>query len=454
MTTSTKQLQDQIESAKKTLAELETKAAATINTPAPTNYAPYGNRSNSDEQRLLNAFGCADIKSLLTVDTSKFYVEPMLKQQVVQLKKMFDVSRLHAQICERDGWETREQQTGEAPLCRTILTNRAAKSFDLGNRIKAFGSTVVGAGDEFVQTLVSENYMAEFELEFKVASMFPEINMPSNPFRMPVIKDFTTARRVAEGAAAVESQFATGFFEFDAVRMVDYALIPDELNEDSVVQFIGLARDNAVKAVARAEETSILNGDITATHMDANVTLSNDARKFYPGLRKLALANSATVDFLGVGPTEAKLAELNKKADRFGVNPAECCYIVSPSTYAYLRNLPSVVTVDKFGPMATVKSGALASYGGIPIIVSQYVPQNLNNAGVVPATASALTAIHLVNYSRFMIGRRRPIRVVAQKDTRVEFERTQIAGYQRIDFKGFPQSLTELSTVLGINVLV
>lgn len=454
MTLTAEQLNSQIALAKTTLKSLETKAAAIIAAPVQT-LGPVGPRSNSDEQRLLNAFSCRDLKSLLTVDVSTYAADPMLKAQVLELKKMVDLTRLHAQFYEEDAVERKgkEYSPGEAPLCRTMLTNRTAKKFDVEGRLKAFGSTVAGSGDEYVQTLVSENYLSEFELEFKVGGLFTEITMPSNPFKMPIASGFTTARIIAEGAAATDATFVTSALEFDALKWVEYSLIPEELNEDSVIPFLALARENVIKAHARALETAILNGDESVTHMDSNVTFASDARRSWNGLRKLALANSATVNFNGTGITEAKMAELGARSGRFGVNPAESCYIASSAAYGQMRSLPNVVTVDKFGPLATVKTGVLASYAGIPIVVSQFVPQNLNAAGVHDGITQTMTVLHLVNTSRFMLGRRRPLRVIAQKDPRAEYDRQQVVAYQRLDFKGYPQSATEFSSVLGINIL-
>lgn len=459
------ELNSEIEKAKAALAALEQKAASAINTPATKEtLAPYGAKSFSDESRILTSFGAGNVRELLTKNTAapEFAgIDGNLKQQVIQLKKMVDVSRLHSQFMNRDGIEHREMEIGEAPRCKSLFTNATAKSYDLNGRFKAFGTGVSGAGAEWLETAVSENYISELELEVgKVGGLFESIPMPTKQFNIPIEKDLPTAQLVAEGAAAVDNPYATSDVQFSAIKWVQYAIIPEELNEDSVFRtFAERARDQAIRACARAREQAILNGDTTGTHMDNDVSAATDARKAWKGLRKLALENSAngsTVDFSAAAATEAKLLDMLAAADRFGVDPMQCAWVVSPSSYAQLRGLPSVITLDKMGPNATILKGALASIFGVSIVVSQYVRQDLDATGVNSATPAnnIKSCIYLVNTSRFMIGQRRPIRVVAAYDSRVEYDRQQVAAYERLDFKGVAQGALEKSVILGFNVLV
>jgi hypothetical protein len=210
-----------------------------------------------------------------------------------------------------------------------------------------------------------------------------------------------------------------------------------------------------IEAQHRALETALLNGDITATHMDSDTTDAADARKIWSGLRKRALANSTygSYDFAGGAITDAKLLALKKLMGKFGINPRELVLVVGPSGYNQLIGMDEVTTVDKFGPMATILNGALAAWRGIPILISQFVREDLNDSGVYDGVTSTKTVAYMTNIRRFMFGRRRPIRARVQMDARPEYDRSQLVSYQRVAFQGFDQSATERSTVLGIDIL-
>ena len=103
--------------------------------------------------------------------------------------------------------------------------------------------------------------------------------------------------------------------------------------------------------------------------MDSDVVAASDARKAWKGLRKLALQNSANgsvVDFSAAAPTVLKLRSMRSAMDKFGVNVRELGWVVSSKVYQQLMGLDEVSTVDKFGPQATILSGALAALDGIP----------------------------------------------------------------------------------------
>lgn len=110
-------------------------------------------------------------------------------------------------------------------------------------------------------------------------------------------------------------------------------------------------------------------------------------------------------------------------------------------------------TREVYGDLATVVTGELARYQGIPIVTSEYMRSDLNATGVYDATTTNRTGILLVNYTRWWVGMRRPIRVKIQEDLPNQ-DRWLLASYQRLDFKGFAQGANEVSVAYGYNVAV
>jgi HK97 family phage major capsid protein len=424
--------------------------------------AVHGSRMDSDESRAMRAFGCSHVKQLMDVNTGdpKFrHVPHELKGLVMQLKQAVDVSRMMAQTFrggEADVFGT-TGDTDKIGRVKSILDTRYAKN-ELVPRLKAFGSTVSNAGDEWVPTLISSTYIPEFELDFLLEGKFQQINMPSNPYDLAKQYGVTKARKIAESTAITDTNFSTDKIRFTATKSGEYYIMPEELTEDSAPDIMSAARDEVVRAQLRAWETAIINGDDDGTHIDSDTqaAAADVAEKFCKGLRRQALANSAngsTTDFSNAAVAVTGLRTMRARMKRFGVNPLELLWVCGPAVYAQLQVLDQVSTLEKFGPMATVLKGALAAYQGIPILVSQYAREDLNATGVYDGVTVNRAGLILVNTTRWYVGTRRPIKVKMQPDLPSQ-DRFLMASYQRKDFQGHVQSATELSVNYGYNIAV
>jgi len=441
------QYEKNLNAAKEKIAELEREKGLGV----------AAQRGESEERRLLRAFGCASVKDLLSVNTAhpRFAgVATNDKFAVIELKKEMDIARQYTQIFENAALDRGEmEKAGEVARVK-LMDSRLAKESDLQGRIKAFGTGVSGAGAEWIETAISSSYIEEYLLEKQVANLFQEINMTTNPFKLPVAKNGTTAKIVGEGLAANESNFGTDAITFDAAhKFVELYNLPEELNEDSAVAFLSLGRQQVLDAQIKARETAIINGDVSVAHMDSDVVAASDARKAWAGLRKLALANAsgAIVDF-GSAVSETKLDEMIALGGKFMVNPREAMFLVSPQIYHQMTALTNVLTVDKFGPMATILQGVLAAYKGRGIVMSEFLREDLNAAGVHDGLVSTKGGLLLVNKTRFYMGMRRPIKIRVAADSRAEYDRWQLVSYQRADFKGHVQGAAEKSAIYGLNV--
>jgi len=416
--------------------------------------APVG--GTSDEQRAMRYFGARNVKDILQVNTGdpKFkHVPEELKFLVRQVKEDFDISRLTQQIYYG---EAKDQGDTHGRVKGILDGNYFARDV-LAPKLKAFGSTVVGAGDEWVPTMVSSQYLEEFELDRQVVDQFKALKMPSSPFDVPVQKDVTVARIQAEscstGANISAANFGTDKITMTATKLVEHMCLPEELNEDAAPQILALIRMEITKAQGRAWERAVMNGDTTGTHMDADVTAAEDARKAWKGLRKLALQNSASINFSGAAVTVANLRAMRTLMGKFGVSERDLTWIISSKVYNQFLALPEVTTVEKFGPMATILRGSLAALDGIPLVISESARDDLAATGVNTSGADVLSSVILVNRSRFFWGTRRPITVRASIDPTPPGDRWLLASWWRGDFKGFTQSATEKSVVLGRNVI-
>lgn len=414
----------------------------------------------SDEKRALMHFGVSHPKQLLSINTgAERYknVPAELKHIVREFKTAVDTSRWISQLFHGEPMDSiGKDENGD-------VTRRVKGTLDhyygrnvLAPMIKAFGSTVVGAGDEWVPTAVAASFIDEFELEKVLEQRVRTVPMPSNPFVQPVKTGVTKARKASENTAVSDSNFATSKITFTATKLVEYYILPEELTADSAPDFMAAGRDEVVRAQVRAVEAAMISGDDDGTHIDSDTQAAGAdvAEKIWKGWRRQALANSAngaTVNFGGAFNTTL-LRQMRAAMGKFGSNPRELLWVVGPSVYTQFLALPDVVTIDKFGPSATVLSGALAAYQGIPLVNSEHMREDLNASGVYDGVTTTLGGVLLVNTTRWYIGQRRPITVKMMPDLPSQ-DRFLLASYQRKDFQGHAQGAVEKSVVYGYNVL-
>jgi hypothetical protein len=422
------------------------------------------NHMYSYEKGLLHKFNCKSLAQLINVDTSLSRAADINdKLAVMDIKKHFDISRWIAQMIYGAPLDRGDMMSEDGTklmpgiAVRNILDTPYAKEF-LVPMLKAFGSTVGGAGDEWVPTALSTNFIPEFELERKVANEVQQMQMTTNPFEVPVQTDTTTARIIAEGVAMTGANFGTAKLTWNAKKYGEFYPIPEELNEDSAPNFLAVGRSEIIEAQIRARETGILNGDDSGTHQDSDTDAGGAdlAEKGFKGWRQLSLANSANggdVDFLGAAITTPKLDACASNMGKFGVNPRDVMYVMGATGYNQSITLDEVSTVDNFGSNATILTGLLAAFRGKGILISDFIREDLNAAGVHDGITETRTVVHCVHKKRFWLGIRRPIRSRVQMDLANQ-DRWLLASYQRMDFQGLPQDATETSVVTGRNILV
>lgn len=417
---------------------------------------------DSDEKKAMRYYGVGSIQELVRVNTglSQFRNVPLeVRFIVTELKKSLDIARAVSQIFHTQKFDTfaEEEKNDRVQVVKSICDTNYGRNV-LAARLKAFGSTVSGGGDEWVPTLIAENFIQEYELEHVLEQRFRSMPMRSNPFDLPVQNSVKKARKIAENTAITDTNFGTDKLRFTAIKIGEYYILPEELNEDSAVDFMPIAREEVIRSQVRAVEAAMLNGDDDGTHIDSDsqADAADIAEKFWKGLRRQALANSAngsTTDFGGAAITKPNLSAMRSAMGRFGVLPTELAWVAGSSVYQQFLSLADVSTVDKFGPQATVLQGALAAYQGIPILISEHMREDLNDSGVYDGTTTTKGGLLLVNLMRWYLGQRRPIVVKAQYDLPSQ-DRFLLASYQRKDFQGHAQGATEVSVSYGIDILV
>lgn len=266
-------------------------------------------------------------------------------------------------------------------------------------------SAQAGFGDEWVPELWSGQIWQKARLENAILPLFRAIEMPSNPFELPVEGADPSVYFVPEtsdeahltlgsGNPIPQSKIGTGKVQLNARKLALRVGFSAELVEDSIVPVLAVYREQAMRAITDSIDHVLLNGDTASSgnvNSNGRAPDANNRYRAFDGLRKLALVShvGGRVDANGA-PTLALLRSARfKLAARHAARPADLAWIVDGASYAKLLGLGEFLTMEKAGPQATARSGQIGFMDGAPVIVSAEMPLSEGAAGKVNATTPA-----------------------------------------------------------------
>lgn len=427
--------------------------------------AKTGGKNNSTKGKMSDTmkksfrnFRVKTMGELISVNTAskKFaYLPQEEKDAIKALKEQVDIALIESSIFGIDVVDTKAYQE------------------ELQFTLKAFGIESGNAGFDWIPTEVSSSYIEEFNLERKISGLFTEIKMPTNPYDYPVQINGAIARKVAQASAGKKQEFGTGVITFRAQKLTSRFELPEELHEDSAVDVLRLLREELMEGQEKALEISILEGDKSgALHHFTQLPdeavgttiasiASESCETAFDGLRKRVLASTgSTADAGGLKVSEPKLSEVRKKMGKFGVDPKPLAWVMGPMVYNDCVELDDVKTIEQYGGQATILSGELAKYNGMPIIVSEYFREDVDATGVNSAIAAnnVLGSVMLVNRKRFWCAVRRPIQVRIENN-KTEYDVTDLVSFCRKAFQGVLKEdgsnyATESSAAMLINLAI
>ncbi|HMM29912.1 MAG TPA: phage major capsid protein [Aggregatilineaceae bacterium] len=307
-----------------------------------------------------------------------------------------------------------------------------------------------GFGQEWVPDVWSSELWRKAQTENLILPLFNVIEMPSNPFEVPIpgsgpavyyVPETTDEDDLTLGAGnpIPEGRIGSGKVTLTARKLALRVGFSAEMVEDAVVPLMPLYREQALRVMADALDNVLLNGD-TETGATGNIN-SDDAppaptEKYlaFDGLRKLPLVSNLTnrLDAQGQPPSIDLLRSARfLMANRYALRPADCAWIVDGSTYGKLLGLDEVITVDKFGPFATIITGEIAKIDGVPVFVSAEMPmtQADGKANVTGNTRGQAVCVYRPGW---VVGYRR--RVTATMDYLPYYDSYQMVATVRLAF--------------------
>jgi hypothetical protein len=244
---------------------------------------------------------------------------------------------------------------------------RAIRAMDTAE--SGFGSQLVGA-----------QYVGElWDAPRKLGRVFPLIDsfeMTDPTAYLPVEVDIPEMLFVAENAANNSSEYTTvktgsQRVQVDAKKFIIHQMWSGEMEEDSIIPFVPFLRRQAALSVAHYADSLVLNGDNTNAGT-GNINLDDadpaDTKHYlaFDGIRHAAIVDNTAnkVDVAGaitlqqLNGLRALMVDETRLVDwGHPTDSDDLVYVSDPFTADKVAMFDEYLTVDKYGPQATVFNG-------------------------------------------------------------------------------------------------
>ena len=290
---------------------------------------------------------------------------------------------------------------------------------------KALTATGSATGDEYVPTGMAAQLWDDMFLASKVVGLIGTIAMPSDPFDMPLGWGAITWRKGTQNTATTASDPATAKSTLTATEQVAEVNWSYDLDEDSVIAVLPSLRAEISRSGADQGDAFILNADATnAATGNINLDDADPADDSYylsngqDGIRHLYIVdNTAQSTDINAVLDDTKLRAGIARLGKYGADVSRLAMVTDAKTYVNnMLGLTNVATLDKYGPQATVLTGELSKYAGIPIVVSSQIAE-AEDDGKVSATAGNKDEGQIAIFHRDMwrVGFRRQLLIEMEK---------------------------------------
>lgn len=374
-------------------------------------------------------------------------IRPHDREQLSDLQTMhtamvirYDYLKRHKPDIAGPDWMVRELQ--KAPEWPAF-----ANAYVDAGYARAANDIMNPAGGEGVNlefTLLTGQLLEYVRLATTVAPQFREVTLPRHKTEFPVLRGDTKAKLGGTSLPATNADNVAGAplsayrltadfgkIAFDCKHCLGFLMYNDDMVEDSVVPIVPVLTEQTAIMIARATDAAIINGDLTGTHMDSDVTAADDFRKAWYGLRKLSQNNEASI---GAAITVPDIQTMEFKLGKFAQRPQELVLFLSIKEWLKLMQDDKVRLVLNAGvDLATLRTGVISNLFGIDIVVTEEIRRDLNASGDFDNTTTTKTIEILCNRTRFWIGRTRDVRTETvrapqaltnwvQADVRLDFQ--------------------------------
>jgi hypothetical protein len=324
---------------------------------------------------------------------------------------------------------------------------------------KAMIRATSGEGAEWLPTDFSNQLIQKVQLNLRVAAMFDRIAMPSDPFKIPQKSAFSITYLGGTEATVpgTESFMGTANVTLTTGKLINWVPVSYELDEDSVIAMMPEIQWDIANSLARAQENACINGNSLAytLALDAHVTsggafAATSQEQVFGGFRDYCIRNDNATTPLTLdisdstyGTNENNLSKLLAGTSTYRGTNKDWFWICSVIGEHYLRSLktagglPVMMPIYSAGANASINNAAVNEIYGIPVVVSEFMRDNLNAYGYDDHTggygATKYTTLLLVRRDAWTFGDRRKLLVETFRN--VIYQKTDLVASMRVAFQ-------------------
>lgn len=290
---------------------------------------------------------------------------------------------------------------------------------------KALTATGAGAGDEYVPTQLAAQLWDDFFTASRVVPTIGTVAMPTDPFDFPLGWGTMTWRKGTPNTGTTATDPTTAKVTATSTEQVAEVDWSYDLDEDSIIAVQPTLRQMITRDGAEQIDAFVMNADATATST-GNINSDDGtpaADSYYltngqDGLRHLFLVDNTGQGASGATLTDTLMRSLIAKLGKYATDIGRLVLFVDPVTYvSSMLGLTNVVTMDKFGPQATVLTGELSKYSGIPVVVTNSIPlTEADGKCSVTAASNTKGSIVAVHTDMWKVGFRRQLMIELDRD--------------------------------------
>ena len=306
----------------------------------------------------------------------------------------------------------------------------------LAPAIKRAYDGTAGDGAEWTQAAFLEDLYQTFQLPKKLRSLLPTIEVDRGSLIVPRLS--RGGRPYVQGVASDDinasaypaSTVATAQETISMAGLTTRYVIDQATMEDSALALAQIMGRQIINDIEDGFEDCMINGDTNAPHQDdiANWDIRGrwgpiasgtptDHRKAFLGFRA-ASKDKGTGDL----PASAAALVFADIVKCLAIMNAELAaddrvMIVSPEVMVkHLLAISELVSIDSFGPQATLLQGQVGSLLGMPVVMSRFMPSDLNGTGLYDNVTKDFTAFCIYNRSSYYQYQRRGLQVESQRN--------------------------------------
>lgn len=280
-----------------------------------------------------------------------------------------------------------------------------------------------GSGGELISNPTISAVRRPTDLARRVPGLITVREVPSSTFKAPIV----TGRALAKKRGTTQddpsrfpinnftsSDSSVTVFDRTIMALLDSLWATD--NGLVLADPMGFVFDWLMMGDADSLEMAFLHGDTAGTHQDTLSTWtmgglytagdldgSDSMLKAWIGFRARAHDDSKTTSAGGSFTAAKHFAAVDLLGVRGGTGSVAMLTGLH-ALYTQLLPLSDFTTVDKFGPRATLITGEIGAIGGIPVIISQMLPDQFDSSsGVYTGSNDSSIAVYVdtsayVNY--------------------------------------------------------